>query len=96
MTGEGRAMLEFATKWYRYGGGDEYILPEFGLVPAEFYRRLLGMVTTTPIDEMDLAMRNDLREFCLLKLSYTGPRNSQQLVHPHRTALNRVSQQTGS
>ncbi|RZL70636.1 MAG: DUF3263 domain-containing protein, partial [Rhodococcus sp. (in: high G+C Gram-positive bacteria)] len=27
MTRDDQAMLAFATKWSRFGGGDEYILP---------------------------------------------------------------------
>jgi hypothetical protein len=34
------AMLDFAIKWAPFGGGDEHILPEFGVLPAVFYRRL--------------------------------------------------------
>ncbi|OUS82744.1 DUF3263 domain-containing protein [Rhodococcus sp. NCIMB 12038] len=68
MTQDTRAMLAFATKWSRFGGGDEYILPEFGITPAVFYQRILSMVTTTLIDEVDFATRTHLREFCSLKL----------------------------
>ena len=64
MTRDDRAMLAFATKWSRFGGGDEYILPEFGLTPSAFYQRILAMVTSTLINEVDFATRQYLREFC--------------------------------
>ncbi|MBP2214640.1 hypothetical protein JOJ87_004984 [Rhodococcus ruber] len=69
MRPDDRAMLAFAAKWSPFGGGDEHILPEFGLTPAVFYRRLLAMVTTTPTDEVDFATRTFLRQFCVSKLS---------------------------
>ncbi len=30
-------LIKFVVKWEPFGGGDEYILPEFGIVPAVFY-----------------------------------------------------------
>lgn len=69
MRPDDRAMLAFAAKWSPFGGGYEHILPEFGLTPAVFYRRLLAMVTTTPTDEVDFATRTFLRQFCVSKLS---------------------------
>lgn len=78
MTHEDRAMLVFATKWFRFGGGDEYILPEFGLTPTEFYQRILLMVTSTLIDEPDFATRTQLREFCSFKLSRSA---SESISH---------------
>ena len=74
MTHEERAMLAFATKWFRFDGGDEYILPEFGLTPPEFYQRVLSMVTSTLICELDFATRNQLREFCSFKISRIAPK----------------------
>lgn len=68
MTRDDRAMLAFATKWSRFGGGDEYILPEFGVTPSVFYQRLLTMVTSTLTDELDFPTRQYLREFCSFKI----------------------------
>jgi hypothetical protein len=76
MTRDDHAMLAFATKWSRFGGGDEYILPEFGLTPSVFYQRILAMVTTTLINEVDFSTRQYLREYCSLKISPSSPSSS--------------------
>src|SRR5690606_14765305 len=70
MSPDDRTMLAFAVKWSPFGGGDEYILPEFGLTTAVFYQRPLAMVTTTLLDEVDFATRTFLRQFCVSKLSH--------------------------
>jgi|GEM_PF-6497764 len=69
MTPDDRAMLAFATKWARFGGGDEYILPEFGVTPVQFYHRVLAMVTTPRTAEVDFATKQFLRQFCLSKIA---------------------------
>ncbi|MFF2111769.1 DUF3263 domain-containing protein [Rhodococcus koreensis] len=74
MTPEDQAMLAFATKWSRFGGGDEYILPEFGITPVVFYQRLLTMVTSTLINDVDFATRTYLRDFCSSKLARPASR----------------------
>ncbi|RYF51514.1 MAG: DUF3263 domain-containing protein [Comamonadaceae bacterium] len=74
MTRDEQEMLAFARKWLPFGGGEEHILPEFGLTPVVFYQRLLAMVTKTRANEVDFATRRHLREFCLLKLSHANPR----------------------
>jgi hypothetical protein len=79
MTRDDQAMLAFATKWSRFGGGDEYILPEFGITPVVFYKRILAMVTSTLINEVDFSTRQYLREFCSLKISPSSP--SRSTVH---------------
>lgn len=68
MTRDNQAMVAFATKWSRFGGGDEFILPEFGITPAVFYQRLLAMVTSTLINEIDFPTRMYLMDFCSSKL----------------------------
>jgi hypothetical protein len=73
MSRDDRAMLAFATKWLPYGGGDEHIFPEFGLPPRVFYRRVLALVTTTLVNDVDFETRTHLRDFCSLKLSHTNP-----------------------
>lgn len=47
-----RDMIAFAAKWEPFVGGDEYILPEFGVQPGEFYRRLAHLLTDdrAPVD----------------------------------------------
>ncbi|WP_213577431.1 DUF3263 domain-containing protein [Rhodococcus sp. USK13] len=69
MTRDDQAMLAFAAKWSRFGGGDEYILPEFGITPQVFYQRLLTMVTSTLINDVDFSTRTYLRDFCSSKLA---------------------------
>lgn len=76
MTPGNRDMLVFVTKWARFGRGDEYILPEFGVSPSEFYQRVLVMVTTPLTAEMDFATKQFLRQFCLSKISGFRARNS--------------------
>jgi len=73
MSRDDRAMLAFAVKWFPYGGGDEYILPEFGMMPAVFYQRVLTLVTNPFLNEVNFATRNRLHRFCALKLSRLGP-----------------------
>lgn len=40
-------MVTFATRWAPFDAELEYILPEFGLAPADFYRRLLQLAETS-------------------------------------------------
>jgi hypothetical protein len=60
-------LIAFATRWEPFGGGDEYILPEFGLQPEQFYRRLTQLLTDhrTPIEP---ATRSRLKVLCHNKL----------------------------
>ncbi|MCQ4122785.1 DUF3263 domain-containing protein [Rhodococcus tibetensis] len=69
MTRDEQAMLAFATRWLPYCGGDEHIFPEFGLSPAEFYRRVFTLVDRRFVSEVDFATKQQLREFCLMKLA---------------------------
>jgi hypothetical protein len=75
MTRDDQAMLAFATKWSRFGGGDEYILPEFGITPQVFYQRLLAMVTSTLINDVDFSTRTYLMDFCSSKLAQRASRS---------------------
>ncbi|PQP25197.1 DUF3263 domain-containing protein [Rhodococcus opacus] len=75
MTRDDQAMLVFATRWCRFGGGDEYILPEFGITPQVFYQRLLAMVTSTVINEVDFSTRTYLMDFCSGKLARPASRS---------------------
>nr|WP_271213203.1 DUF3263 domain-containing protein [Rhodococcus wratislaviensis]GLK40218.1 hypothetical protein GCM10017611_70910 [Rhodococcus wratislaviensis] len=76
MTRDDQAMVAFATKWSRFGGGDEYILPEFGITPVVFYQRLLAMVTSTLINDVDFATRTYLMDFCSSKLTRAAPKSA--------------------
>ncbi|EKT82542.1 hypothetical protein HJ581_0043600 [Rhodococcus opacus] len=63
------ALLGFALRWRRYGGGDYYIFTEFGITPKIFYQRVLWMVEKRLSSGLDLTMRQQLREHCLAKLT---------------------------
>ncbi|MDX5967371.1 hypothetical protein SIM91_29545 [Rhodococcus opacus] len=71
MTKDELAMLDFAVKWAPFGGGDEHILPEFGVYPAVFYRRLQPLLTHHPT--VNDSVRRRLDELCTLKLAPTHP-----------------------
>ncbi|WP_230990304.1 hypothetical protein [Rhodococcus oxybenzonivorans] len=69
------ALLGFALRWSGYGGGDDYIFTEFGIPPRVFYQRVLWMVEKRLASDLDLTMRQQLREHCLAKLtSFQEPR----------------------
>lgn len=63
------SMITFAKRWSPYGGGDEYILPEFGISPTLFYQRLQQTLEKKFIDDLDLTTRLALRAFCAGKLA---------------------------
>jgi len=65
-------MLDFVLRWSSFDDGDEYILPEFGLTPAAFYRRVLSLITKES-GGTNVATRASLRTFCLSKLSPSPP-----------------------
>ncbi|RYF60130.1 MAG: DUF3263 domain-containing protein [Comamonadaceae bacterium] len=67
-----RAMLEFANRWCRFGGGDDHIFTEFGLSVPTFYRRVLALVESRRTTELDCSTKRSLRTFCTLKLSQCG------------------------
>lgn len=69
MTPDERAMLAFTLRWHPFGGGNEYIFPEFGLFQADFYRRVLALVTSTPTDDLDSTTRALLQDICTSQLS---------------------------
>ncbi|MFC0454095.1 DUF3263 domain-containing protein [Rhodococcus jostii] len=61
------AMLDFAVKWAPFGGGDEHILPEFGVFPTVFYQRLQRLLTHHP--GVNDSVRRRLDALCTLKLA---------------------------
>ncbi|MGX7729577.1 DUF3263 domain-containing protein [Rhodococcus sp. 2H158] len=81
MTPDERAMVDFALRWSPFGDGDEYILPQFGLTPTAFYRRVFALATTST-DEIDTATSSLLRDICTSKLPrptrrpHTAPTNT--------------------
>ncbi|QRE82673.1 DUF3263 domain-containing protein [Rhodococcus ruber] len=68
MTKDEVALLDFAVQWAPYGGGDEHILPEFGLVPTDFYHRLRCLLDARP--KIDAGTRRRLKNLCTRKLGY--------------------------
>lgn len=66
VTNEELAMLDFAVKWAPFGGGDEHILPEFGVFPNVFYRRLQRLLRHHPTVNDSVRLRLD--ELCAAKL----------------------------
>ncbi|MCB8914054.1 DUF3263 domain-containing protein [Rhodococcus rhodochrous] len=79
MTPDERAMVDFVLRWSSFDDGEEYILPEFGLTPTTFYRRVLALLAA-PTDELDIATCSLLREICIAKLP--GP---TRRAHPGTT-----------
>ncbi|MFD9668358.1 hypothetical protein ACFWAY_43355, partial [Rhodococcus sp. NPDC059968] len=88
------AVLDFAVKWAPFGGGDEHILPEFGVFPTEFYQRLRRLLRHPGVNE---SVRRRLDELCTLKLAPILHPDRLGLAHrkPHESA-NRWSSPTGS
>ena len=72
MTNEEHSMLAFAIRWLPYGGGDEQLLPEFGLLPSAFYQRLQTMLISRAFLGIDFAIRQQLLEQCAVKLATTA------------------------
>lgn len=66
MTRDELAMLEFAITWAPFGGGDEHILPQFGILPTVFYRRLQRLLARHT--GVNSSVRRRLNELCTLKL----------------------------
>lgn len=92
MTQDEDLMVRFALKWLPYGGGDEHILPEFGLMPTEFYRRLAQLAETMRATNIDLGLRRQLVELCSLKLTRT--RNQRRFTTEKVIAARRVGPTT--
>ncbi|MCZ4587609.1 DUF3263 domain-containing protein [Rhodococcus opacus] len=72
MPGDAR-FVDFALQWVSYGGGDEYILPEFGVQPSTYYRRLLSLLQSVEAPRLEPADRHRLVTMCLCKLGVPGP-----------------------
>lgn len=61
-------LVDFALQWETYGGGDEYILPEFGIQPPTFYRRLLSLLQSVHAPRLEPTERQRIVTLCLGKL----------------------------
>ncbi|WP_241032315.1 DUF3263 domain-containing protein [Rhodococcus pseudokoreensis] len=82
MTDDELTMLDFAVKWAPFGGGDDHILPEFGVVPTEFYQRLQAFLAYYP--GVNDSVRRRLAELCTLKLR-AAPSPARTLWHLSRS-----------
>ncbi|MDV2477590.1 hypothetical protein F8M49_23375 [Rhodococcus zopfii] len=77
MTAEDQEFIDFAIKWLPFGGGDEYILPQFGITPNTFYLRLHTLLQSRPTIGLGLAAKRKLVEACAVKLSQRSRRASE-------------------
>ncbi|QHG85525.1 DUF3263 domain-containing protein (plasmid) [Rhodococcus rhodochrous] len=82
MTPDERAMVDFVLRWSSFDDGDEYILPEFGLTPTTFYRRVLALLAA-PTDELDISTCSLLRDICRAKVQ-------RPIRRPHPAAASRT------
>ncbi len=77
MPPEDQEFIDFAIKWLPFDGGDEYILPQFGITPYAFYVRLHTLLQTRPTTGLGLAAKRQLAEACAAKLSQRRRRASE-------------------
>lgn len=64
---ETREIIGFALQWAPFDHGDEYILPQFGIVPRTFYRRLAEILRDSHT-RLDHGVRETLTTLCRDKL----------------------------
>ncbi|WP_228001427.1 DUF3263 domain-containing protein [Nocardia australiensis] len=76
MTPDEHSMLEFATRWHRFDGGDEYIRPTFGITPPVFYQRLLWLLNTSTDHGLDQPTCRLVRQLCFASSPCTNPRTT--------------------
>lgn len=74
MSKEDQECIDFATKWLPFGGGDEYILPEFGIAPYTFYLRLNALLHSPAVIGLGLSTKLELSQACRAKLSQRSRR----------------------
>nr|MDV2477096.1 DUF3263 domain-containing protein [Rhodococcus zopfii] len=68
-------ILEFAVRWAPYNGGDDEILPTFGLSIPEYYRRLVALLETPEAGSIDRRTREHLRIRCGRRLRADNERS---------------------
>ncbi|GAF43612.1 hypothetical protein RW1_009_00360 [Rhodococcus wratislaviensis NBRC 100605] len=61
-------LVKFALWWEPFGGGDEYIFPEFGVDPVAYYRRLLNLLQSARAPRLERGDRQRLVALCAHKL----------------------------
>ncbi|PBC47184.1 hypothetical protein CJ177_43465 [Rhodococcus sp. ACPA1] len=71
-------LVDFALRWAEYGGVDEYILPEFGIQPATYYRRLLRLLQPVLTPRLESSDRARLVTLCRSKLGYPPHRRHKR------------------
>lgn len=64
-----RSLINFVVQWCEYGGGEELILPQFGIVPTEFYHRILAVVERGENSGLSSSTRLFLRQHCKVRLA---------------------------
>ena len=67
-----RDIVGFALQWAPFDSGDEYILPQFGIVPQTFYRRLAEILRDSHT-RLDHSVRETLTALCRDKIFDHGP-----------------------
>jgi hypothetical protein len=79
-TSDDHRLVEFALRWTPivalnddFPDFDEYILPEFGLQPTMYYRRLLTLLLTPPCPRLDPSDRQHIIALCQHKLDASRP-----------------------
>jgi len=70
-------MLTFAVQWAPFGGGDEFILPEFGITPGAFYHRLRAILFSTTSPRLGPRTTQHLLNLCATKV---GPCRHHDLL----------------
>ncbi|MFE3280301.1 hypothetical protein [Nocardia sp. NPDC059239] len=68
LSGYERELLAFAVRWVPYGGGDEFILPHFGISPSLFYRRVLAVLRPGRDHRLSPEEQRRLADFCQRKI----------------------------
>ncbi|MFE7423475.1 DUF3263 domain-containing protein [Rhodococcus sp. NPDC057529] len=70
-------MLKFAAEWAPYGGGEEHVLPTFGLTAGDYYRRLMRLLETLDARSLPVPLILRLRHQCLERLAATGTEDAR-------------------
>lgn len=61
-------LIQFALRWEPFGGGDEFIFPEFGVAPLLFYRRLLRILESAA-EDLTMSQNHRLTRLCDQKVA---------------------------
>ncbi|MGV0705405.1 hypothetical protein [Mycolicibacterium porcinum] len=74
------------ARWAPFDHGDEYIFPEFGIVPSAFYQRVLALVQEAPPQAMRESDRERVIGICSAKLAALGVSDRTHAAnHPQRS-----------